>query len=78
MSATAPPSWPCFGPALSAPDFAEYGIRSIPVRNSGVEISIGWIQRKRELLTPEAEEFVGLLKGLFPSPGAADPEQYPI
>ena len=67
-----------FGPALSAPDFAEYGIRSIPVRNSGVEISIGWIQRKRELLTPEAEEFVGLLKGLFPSPGAADPEQYPI
>ena len=67
-----------FGPALSAPDFAEYGIRSIPVRNSGVEISVGWLQRKRELLTPEAEEFVGLLKGLFPSPGAADPEPHPL
>ena len=67
-----------FGPALSAPDFAEYGIHSIPVRNSGVEISVGWLQRKRELLTPEAEEFVGLLKGLFPSPGAADPEPHPL
>lgn len=62
-----------FGPALSAPDFAEYGIRSIPVRNSGVEISIGWVQRKRELLTDEAQEFVALLQGLFPPAEGAGP-----
>lgn len=68
-----------FGPALSAPDFARVRHPLHPrAQLPGVEISIGWIQRKRELLTPEAEEFVGLLKGLFPSPGAADPEQYPI
>ena len=54
-----------FGPGLSAPDFAAHGIRSIPIRNCDVQINVGWVQRKRELLSPEAQDFVRLLEGLY-------------
>ena len=55
-----------FGPGLSAPDFARYGIRTIPIRNCRVQIDVGWIQRKRELLSREAQDFVGMLEKLYP------------
>ena len=55
-----------FGPGLSAPDFAAYDIQSIPIRNCDVRINVGWVQRKRELLSPEARDFVRLLEGLYP------------
>ena len=61
-----------FGPGLSARDFDAYGIRSIPIRNCNVQINVGWLQRKRELLSPEAQEFVGLLEGLYPPSQGAD------
>lgn len=47
-----------FGPMLSKRDFEEVGIRTIPIRNCDVKITIGWIQRKRESLSPAAECFV--------------------
>ena len=50
---------------MSAPDFAAHGIRSIPIRNCDVQINVGWVQRKRELLSPEAQDFVRLLEGLY-------------
>ena len=55
-----------FGPGLNAPDFARYGIRTIPIRNCKVQINVGWIQRKRELLSWEAQAFVGELEKLYP------------
>lgn len=55
-----------FGPGLSAPDYAAHGIRTIPIRNCDVRIHVGWVQRKRELLSPEAQDFVSLLEGLYP------------
>ncbi len=55
-----------FGPGLSAPDFARYGIRTIPIRNCKVQINVGWIQRKRELPSREAQAFVNVLEKLYP------------
>ena len=54
------------GPGLSAPDFAEYGIRTIPIRNCQVQINVGWIQRSREMLSTEAQAFVKMLEELYP------------
>lgn len=51
-----------FGPTLSNDDLAEYGIRAIPIHNCDIEIHIGWIRRKKAILSPEAEEFVEILK----------------
>ena len=61
-----------FGPGLSAPDYARYGIKTIPIRNCNVQINAGWLQRKRELLSPEAQAFVDLLGRLYPKPAAAE------
>ena len=55
-----------FGPGLSARDFAAHGIRTIPIRNCGVQITVGWVQRKREILSAEAQEFVSQLEALYP------------
>ena len=57
------------GPGLSAPDFAEYGIRTIPIRNCQVQINVGWIQRSREMLSTEAQAFVKMLEELYPKSG---------
>lgn len=54
------------GPGLSAPDFAEYGVRTIPIRNCQVQINVGWIQRSREMLSTEAQAFVKMLDELYP------------
>lgn len=61
-----------FGPGLSAPDYARYGIKTIPIRNCNVQINAGWLQRKRELLSPEAQAFVDLLGRLYPKSAAAE------
>ena len=50
---------------MSAADFAEYGVRTIPIRNCKVQISAGWLQRRRELLSPEAQSFIALLERLY-------------
>ena len=55
-----------YGPGVSAADFAEYGVRTIPIRNCKVQISAGWLQRRRELLSPEAQSFIALLERLYP------------
>lgn len=55
-----------FGPGLSTPDFARHGIRTVPIRNCKVQIDVGWIQRKRELLSQEAQSFVAELEKLYP------------
>lgn len=55
-----------FGPGLSRKDFAVHGIRTIPIRNCGVQITVGWVQRKREVLSAEAREFVTRLEELYP------------
>lgn len=55
-----------FGPGLSADDFAAYGIRTIPIHNCSIRITVGWIRRKRDMLSDEAREFVALLEKLYP------------
>lgn len=55
-----------FGPGLSAPDFAAYGIRTVPIRNCAVQITVGWLRRKRDMLSDEAREFVAQLEKLYP------------
>ncbi len=57
-----------FGPGLSREDLAAYGIRTIPIRNNDVRITVGWVQRKREVLSPEARDFVTGLERLYPPP----------
>jgi len=55
-----------FGPGLSAKDFASYGVRTIPIRNCTVQITAGWLRRKRDNLSEEAQEFVSQLEKLYP------------
>ncbi len=55
-----------FGPGLSAKDLASYGIRTIPIHNCTVQITTGWLRRKRDNLSEEAQEFVSQLEKLYP------------
>lgn len=55
-----------FGPGLSAADFAEFGVRTIPIHNCKIQITTGWLQRKRETLSEEAGAFVAMLQKLYP------------
>lgn len=52
-----------FGSRINSEDYALHGIRTIPIRNCGVEISLAWIRRKKEILSPVAEEFARMLEG---------------
>lgn len=54
-----------FGPLLSKPDFEKYGIQTIPIENCNVEIETGWIRRKKELLSNEAQAFLRLLEQCY-------------
>lgn len=40
----------------------EIGIRSIPIANCGIQVSMGWIKRKNETLPAKLLEFIGILK----------------
>jgi hypothetical protein len=51
---------------LSKTDFEKHGIKTIPIANCNVEIDVGWIRRKKELLSDEAKKFVKLLEALYP------------
>ena len=51
-----------FGPGLSNRDFADLGIRSIPIRNCDVDVVVGWIKKKSAALSFIGEEFVHLLE----------------
>jgi DNA-binding transcriptional LysR family regulator len=53
-----------FTPGVSRLDFELAGIRTIPIRNCQVEVSIGWLRRKKELLSPGAMEFVDIFTDL--------------
>ncbi|MDE6456324.1 MAG: LysR family transcriptional regulator [Dysosmobacter sp.] len=55
-----------FGPGLSAGDFAAYDIRTIPIRNCKIQITSGWLKKKRGTLSREAEDFVSMLQKLYP------------
>lgn len=56
-----------FGPSLSAKDLAAYGIRTIPIHNCNVQITVGWLRRKRDNLSEEAQAFVAQLEKLCPA-----------
>lgn len=51
-----------FAPGISREDFAIHGIRTVPIKNCGVEVSIAWIRRKKEILSATAQEFVQILE----------------
>ena len=51
-----------FGSKINSEDFALHGIRTIPIKNCGVEISLAWIRRKKEILSPVAREFAQRLE----------------
>ncbi|HSN58767.1 MAG TPA: hypothetical protein VLR72_04835, partial [Clostridiaceae bacterium] len=40
----------------------EIGIRSIPIANCTIQVSMGWIKRKNETLPAKLLEFIGILK----------------
>ena len=47
---------------LSHQDYERYGLRVIPIENCEVTVEMGWIKRRKERLSSEAEIFVGLLE----------------
>ena len=51
-----------FGMSWNRDFYAELGIACKPIVNCDVEISLGWIKRKKERLSGEAERFVSLLE----------------
>lgn len=50
-----------FSLGLSRQDYERCGLRVIPIENCNVSVEMGWIKRRKENLTSEAEAFVGLL-----------------
>lgn len=51
-----------FGSRINSEDYALHGIRSIPIKNCGVEIILAWVRRKKEILSPVAREFAQMLE----------------
>ena len=51
-----------FGVGLSSEDFEAYGIRTIPIRNCQVRIHIGWVEQKKIVHTPCAQDFINLIE----------------
>ena len=51
-----------FGSRINSGEFALHGIRTIPIKDCGVEISVAWIRRKKEILSPVAREFTQILE----------------
>jgi hypothetical protein len=43
----------------------EVGIRSIPIANCGIKVSMGWIKRKNETLPAKVLEFIEILQRLI-------------
>lgn len=51
-----------FGMSWNREFYEELGIACKPIINGDVEITLGWIKRKREQLSAEAQRFVALLQ----------------
>ncbi|MBE9880886.1 LysR family transcriptional regulator [Enterococcus casseliflavus] len=51
-----------FGPSISKNEFNQYGIKTIPIKNCQVFIRIGWIKRKKEILSNESQSFIEFFK----------------
>lgn len=47
---------------LSRADYERYGLRVIPIENCDVSVEMGWVKRRKEKLSPEAEVFVRMLE----------------
>lgn len=43
----------------------EIGVRAIPIANCNIQISMGWIKRKKENLTVKVQEFIEILEEKF-------------
>lgn len=53
-----------FGPMLSKEDFEKLGIRTVPIKNCNIKVTVGWIQKSRGILSSQAQEFVAQLEKL--------------
>lgn len=51
---------------INASYYTERGLHVIPIHNCDLKIEVLWIKQRKALLSMEAENFVGVLKGLFP------------
>ena len=51
---------------INASYYTERGLHVIPIHNCDLKIEVLWIKQRKTLLSMEAENFVGVLKGLFP------------
>ncbi len=51
-----------FGVKLSERELAEHGIRTIPIQNCDVKITVGWVDRRKESHSPEARDFIRLME----------------
>ena len=54
-----------FGPGWSYYDLAKKNIRTIPIKDMDLTVYCAWIKRKKELLSPEANAFLEILKGYY-------------
>lgn len=54
-----------FGPKLSEEDFKKYGIKTIPIRNCNIRITVGWIMKRKQILSSEAVAFVAELEKIY-------------
>jgi DNA-binding transcriptional LysR family regulator len=43
----------------------EFGVRAIPIANCNIQISMGWIKRKKENLSEKVLDFIEILEKLF-------------
>jgi DNA-binding transcriptional LysR family regulator len=54
-----------FGPGLSKVDYEKFGIKSIPIKNCDVHITVAWIKRKNDNLTKEGQVFMDIVQQYF-------------
>ena len=43
----------------------EFGVRALPIANCNIQISIGWIKRKKENLSEKVIDFIEILEKIF-------------
>ena len=54
---------------LSRQDYERYGLRVIPIENCDVSVEMGWVKRRKEMISPEAEAFVSLIDEYYGNSG---------
>jgi len=54
-----------FGTNFVPDDYGNFGIRIVPIENCNVDVTLGWIKRKNETLSPEAREFTEIMEEFF-------------